>query len=450
MKSINPNDAELRAYYEKNKEALKDSIPEQRKASYILIDSAKVANAFKPTNDDLQSYYKAHQEEFRVPESVTVSHILIKAPPPGPDGKPDQKGVDAAKAKAQDVLKQLKGGASFAELAKKFSDDKVSAKNGGSLGPITPGRTAPEFDKAAFSLSKGQTSDVVQTMFGFHIIRADDKTQAHMKTLDEVKAQIEPIVARQKAQSEIERLARTLEAESRTNGMEKAAASHGLQVSNTDFFSRNDNVPVVGNAAPFMDAVFANKPKSPPIAVAVPQGMAVVQTADVKPPATPTFEQAKDRLTQQFKQERAQTSIAQKLQELSDRARSEHNLRAAAKAVGATVKTSDLVTPAQQVPDIGPMSGQAGIVFELKPGEISNPVPAGRGGAVLQVVEKQEPPPAEFEKSKQQIRDQILGQKRSEVLELFVADLRKRMEKDGQIKVNDKLLARVTTPTSGE
>jgi len=153
-------------------------------------------------------------------------------------------------------------------------------------------------------------------------------------------------------------------------------------------------------------------------------------------------------LAQQFKQERAQTLLVQRLQELSDRARAEHNLKAAAKAVGATVKTSDLVTPSQQVPDLGAMSGDASVVFDLNKGEISNPVPAGRGGAVMQVLEKQEPSPADFDKSKQQIRDQLLAKKRNEVLELFVSNLRQRMEKDGQIKINEKLLAQVTKPSS--
>ncbi len=442
-KTINPNDAELRAYYEKNKDALKDAIPEQRKAAYILVDAAKLANAAKATNDDLSAYYKQHQDDFRVPESVTVSHILIKTPPPGADGKVDSKAVDAAKAKAEDVLKQVKAGGNFAELAKKNSDDKSSAVNGGSLGPITKGRTVPEFEQAAFSLNKGQTSGVVKTSYGFHILKVEDKTSAHQQTLEEVKAQIEPIVARTKAQAEVDRMGRTLEAEARTRGMQQAAASRGLQVTESGYFARTENVPGVSSPQ-FMDAVFANKVKSPPLAVSVPQGVAIVQTVDVKPAATPTFEQVKDKLLTQFRQDRAQQAIAQRLQELADKARSEHNLRAAAKAVGATVKTSDLVTPASQVPDVGAMSGQAAVIFDMKPGEISNAVQAGQSGVVMQLLEKQEPSPADFDKSKKQLRDQLLARKRSEVLELFVANLRQRMEKDGKIKINEKLLAQVT------
>ena len=96
----------------------------------------------------MQSYYNAHQEQFRVPESVTVRHILIRTPPPGPDGKVDPKAVAEARAKAEDILKQLKAGADFATLAKKYSQDTASAPNGGFLGPITRGRTVPEFEKA--------------------------------------------------------------------------------------------------------------------------------------------------------------------------------------------------------------------------------------------------------------------------------------------------------------
>ena len=77
---------------------------------------------------DLQAYYDQHRDEYRVPEQVNVSHILIKTPLPGPDGKVDPKGVEEARKKAEDVLKQLKAGGNFAELAKKYSEDPGSGK----------------------------------------------------------------------------------------------------------------------------------------------------------------------------------------------------------------------------------------------------------------------------------------------------------------------------------
>src|SRR5207253_1456698 len=125
--------------------------------------------------------------------------ILVKTPPAGADGKVDQKAMDDAKAKAEGILKQLKAGAKFEDLAKRNSDDPGSAKNGGSLGWIGRGHTVPEFEKLAFSLPKGGTSELVKSSYGFHIIHVDDKQDAHVKSLDEVKAQIEPLIKQQKA-----------------------------------------------------------------------------------------------------------------------------------------------------------------------------------------------------------------------------------------------------------
>ena len=127
-----------------------------------------------------------------MPEQVNVRQILIKTPLPGTDGKVDQKGVDEAHKKADDALKQLKAGAKFEDLAKKYSEDP-SSKNGGSVGWIKRGGfPVPEVDKAAFSLPKGGTSDVINAGYAFVILRVDDKQDAHLKTLAEVKDQIEP------------------------------------------------------------------------------------------------------------------------------------------------------------------------------------------------------------------------------------------------------------------
>jgi peptidyl-prolyl cis-trans isomerase D len=447
-KQINPTDAELRAFYEKSKAQYANSLPEKRKAVYIPIDQAKLPNPPKVTTEDLQSYYNAHQDQFRIPESVTVRHILIRTPPPGPDGKVDPKAVAEARAKAEDVLKQLRAGADFATLAKKYSQDTASAPNGGFLGPVTRGRTVPEFEKSAFSTPKGQISGIIQTDYGFHILRVDDKTEAHVKTLAEAKPEIEPIVASDKAKSAVEALSRTVEAEARTSGMEKAAKNHGLQVVDIGYFARSETLPGIGNAPAFMDAAFAAKPMAPPAAVAMPQGFAVLQVTDVKPPATPTYEEVKSRVEQQFRTDRAQAMLSQKTQELSDRARAQHNLRAAAKELGATLRTSEFVTPQGQVPEIGALTGPAAQIFSMKPGEISAPITIARGGLVVMLLDKQEPSMADFAQQKDEIRQQLLQRKQSELFELYLANLRKVGEEKGTIKVYNKEFTRLMAATS--
>ena len=227
LKGLHPADAELKAYFDLNQKNYVNSIPEKRQLQYVVFDTSKLVAQTQVTQQDFQTYYDAHRDEYRVPEQVNVRHILIKSPLPGPDGKVDPKAMDAARAKAQDVLKQVKAGGNFADLAKKYSDDPGSAKNGGSLGFIGKGRTVPEFEKAAFSLPKGGTSDLVQSSYGFHIIHVDDKQDAQLKSVDEVKGQIEPLIKQQKAAQAAQTAAAQLVSQARASSLDKAAAAKG-------------------------------------------------------------------------------------------------------------------------------------------------------------------------------------------------------------------------------
>ncbi len=445
-KGLHPTDAELKAYYQSHISSYTNSIPEKRKIKYALVDTNKVENSVQITPDDLQSYYRQHRDDYRVPEQVKVSHILIKTPLPGPDGKVDEKGVAEAQRRAEDLLKQLKNGAKLEDLAKKYSEDPGSAKEGGSLGWIGKGQTVPEFEKTAFSLPKGQTSDLVKSSYGFHIIRVDDKQEAHVKSLDEVKAEIEPALKHQKAQQIAQRQAEALLRDARAQGvgLDAAAAKQNIPVITTDFFARRDMLPGLGPSQQFMEAVFAAQEKSPPDAATTSQGSAVFELLGIKPPATPTFEEIRSRVEDEFKNEQSRTLLAQKVQELSDRAKAAHDLRKAAKELGATMKTSDLVLPDGQVPDVGSMSGQASVAFTMKPGEISGPINSGSDGVVLQVLENQQPTDTDYAAKRDQIRDQLLQGKQQERFALFVSNVVDEMTKSGKIKRNQEELKALT------
>ena len=438
-KSVNVDDSELRAFYEKNQQQFANTIPEQRKVKFVAVDPAQLPNPAKASNEDLQGYYRQHAAEFRVPESVKVRHILIKLPLPGPDGKVDSKQAEAARAKAQDVLNQLHKGGDFAALALKYSDDIATAKDGGSVGQLVLGSgSAPAIEKVAFGLAKGQSSDLIPTDYGFEIIRVDDKSSAHARSFEEVRPEIEPIVAAQKNQKVAEQLAHTVESQAKANGLEKAAASNGLHVQESGYISRNDSLPGIGASPQFADAVFGMKANAPAVSIALSRGFAIAEVTDVKPPATPSFEQVKDRLVVQLKQQKAEAMLAQKCQELADKAHASHNLREAAKAVGATVKTSDLVTPDGQVPDIGQISSSAPQVFEMKPGDISPAINLGQKGVVIALTEKQEPTDADFASVKDRVKASLLERKRTEAEEVFIASLRDRLEKEGRIIIDKK------------
>jgi len=443
LKGLHPADEELKAFYERNKATYNNSIPERRQIKYVVVDSAKISAATTVTDQDLQAYYDQHREEYRVPEQVKVSHILIKTPLPAPGAKEDEKAVADARAKAEGVLKEVKAGGDFAKLAEKYSDDPGSAKSGGDLGWIGRGRTVPEFEKAAFSLGKGQTSDLVKSSYGFHIIHVEDKQEAHLKTLAEVKSEIEEKVKQQKVARATETAANALLSQTRTDGFDKAAAAKGQAAVTTEFFSRSDRLPGLAANPQFMDAVFNEADKAPPDVVQVPQGYVVFQMLAIKPPATPTFEEIRSRVESEFKNERAAFLLQQKTQELSDRAKAAHDLKKAAKDLGATVKTSDLVPPDGQVPDVGSMTN-ASAIFALKPGEISAPITAGGNGVIAQLLEKQVPTDQEFTAKKDEIRQSLLQAKQNDLFGLFVTNLRKDMEKSRRLKVNQEEMKNLT------
>jgi len=437
-KGLHPTDEELKAFYETHKGSYANSVPEKRKVKYAIVETGKAAADVQVTSDDLRTYYDQHRDQYRKPEQVKVSHILIKTPLPGPDGKVDEKGVAEARHRAEDLLQQLKSGAKLEDLAKKYSEDTGSAKQGGSLGWIGKGQTVPEFEKTAFSLSKGQMSDLVKSSYGFHIIRVDDKQEAHVRTLDEVKPEIEPVIKHQKGQQIAQKKADALMKQARTQGLDAAAATLGVPVITSDFFSRKDNLPGLGPANQFMDAVFASAENSPPDMAPASQGITVFQLLGVKPASTPTFEEIRSRVEDEFKNERSSTLLSQKVQELSDRAKAEHDLKRAAKELGATVKTSDFVLPDGQVPDVGSMSGQAAVAFTMKPGEISGPISSGANAVVLSVLENQQPTDADFTAKRDQIRDQLLLGKQEERFKLFVSSLVDEMTRSGKIRRNEE------------
>jgi len=442
---IKPTDAELKAFYQQNKQQYVNSIPEKIKAKYILIDTSKLEQQVTITPAELEQYYHENQDEYRVPETVTVRHILIKTPTPDANGKVDQKAVDAARAKADDIEKQLKAGADFAELAKKYSEDPGSAKDGGLLPPLTRGRTVPEFEQAAFNTPVGQTTGVIRTSYGFHIIRVEAKQQARLKPLDEVKAEIEPILKKQQAAAEAQSEASTIQTLARTAGLDKAAQERNLSVTTTGLVAQTDQLPAIGSAPEFMTALFGAQKNGPPAIAATPVGYAVYQVTDIQPPQTPTFEQVKNKVEQQFKDQRAQQLLAQKTQELADRAHSEHDLEKAAKEAGVTVKTSDLVGRDAQLPELGALSGPASVIFTMQVGEITGPIQAGANGAVLKVLEVQEPTAAQIQQDWDKAKDSLLEQKREEYENLYVENLRSMLEKEGKIKINKKEMERVTS-----
>jgi peptidyl-prolyl cis-trans isomerase D len=433
-KQINPTDAELQAFFKQSAARYKDAVPETRKLAYIALNQTDVpGGAPVVPEQQIQQYYQSHQKDYQVPEEVKVRHILIKV-----DAGADAKVDAAAKQKAEDLLKQIKGGADFAALAKANSDDPGSKEQGGELGMIQRGVTVPSFEKAAFGLAPGQISDVIKTQFGYHIIKVEEKQTAHLKPLDEVKAQILATLTRQAEADQQASFAQQLATEAAKSGLAKTAEAHHLQVVTTDYVPQNAVLPGLPDGAKLLGLAFSAKPGAAPQVSSTGDGFAVFQIQDAKPAHAPTFEEYKTHLVDDFREQQLPQLLARKTNELADKAHAENNLAQAAKEVGATLKSSDMVGHTGQVPDIGDLSTSAPDLFDLKVGQISKAINTGHSGIVAKIGDKQEPTPDEIAKNFDMTRESLLNERREQMFAVFVTALTDRYEKSGGIHMNKR------------
>ena len=196
---------------------------------------------------------------------------------------------------------------------------------------IQRGVTVPAFEKAAFGLQPGQISDVIKTQFGYHIIKVEEKQTAHLKSLEEVKAQILATLTRQAEADQQASFAQQIATEAAKSGLAKTAEAHHLQVVTTDYVPQNAVLPGLPDGAKMLTMAFSAKPGAAPQVSSTGEGFAVFQVADSKPAHAPTFEEYKTHLVDDFREQQLPQLLARKTNELADKAHAENNLAQAAK-----------------------------------------------------------------------------------------------------------------------
>jgi peptidyl-prolyl cis-trans isomerase D len=439
-KQINPTEAELQAFFSKNSARYANAVPEERKITYFTFTADQIpGGAPKVSDAEVQAYYNAHKAEYEVPEQSRSRHILIKYP--GGAAKSDAE----AKAKAEDILKQIQGGANFADEAKKYSEDS-SKDQGGELGFARRGTMVPEFDNDIFTAKVGDVK-LIHTQFGYHIVQVEERQTAHSQPLSEVLPTIQATLIRQKESQSEAAYAQQLANEAQKNGMAKTAADHHLTLVTTDPLKSNEIIAGLPDPTQVMTKAFASQLNGAPQFASTGEGYAVFQVTGIVGAHAPTFAAYKDQIAKDYADQKLPQLLNQKTQELADKAKASGDLAKAAKEVGATVKTSDLVGEAGQVPDFGQVGSVAPQLFTMNVGAISGPIDAQRTGVVAKIVDKQEPSADEIAKNLDQTREQALDQRREEAFGIFVSSTEDRFKKAKLIVVNTKAAG---IPTEGQ
>ncbi len=432
-KTINPSDSDLEAFFKSNAARYATAVPEERKITYFAFTPSQIPGGVpQPTQQQIQQYFNAHQSEYSVPEQARSRHILISVPA-GADAAKDA----AAKAKAEGILKQLQAGGNWAELAKKDSDDPGSKDAGGELGFAQRGRMVPEFDAALFSQKIGDIK-IVKSQFGYHILQVEERSTAHAQSLSEVQPTIQATLLRQDEAQAEENYATALTSEAIKNGLDKTAAAHHLDVVTTPFVGAQGVIAALPDGSSLLSKAFASKQGDPPQFAPTGEGFAVFQVTGVAAAHAPAFADWKSHVLEDYRDEKLPGLLEQKTLQLSEMAKSENDLNKAAKALGATVKTSDLVGLTGQVPDLGQVGQVAPQLFDMAPGNISGPINAQRTGVVVKLTDKQEPTADEIAKNLDQTRDELLQERRGEAFNVFMSGVLDDYKKHNRIRMNTK------------
>lgn len=192
---VKPTDAELEAFYQANQALFQ--APEQASIEYIVLDIDAVRKTIKLNEQDVRSYYEQNAARLSGPEERRASHILISVAKDAPAAERQK-----ARERAQELLAQArKAPDSFAQLARKHSQDPGSAPNGGDLDFFSRGAMVKPFEDAAFALKKGEISEVVESDFGFHVIRVTDIKAPKQKSFAELRASLEDDLKNQQARA---------------------------------------------------------------------------------------------------------------------------------------------------------------------------------------------------------------------------------------------------------
>jgi peptidyl-prolyl cis-trans isomerase D len=425
------SDAEVASYFDGHKNDFK--IPEKRKIRYLLIDIDAVRAKVTIPPADVERAYNNGIDQYTTPEQVRASHILLKT-----EGKDDA----AVKAKAEEILKQARAGADFADLAKKNSEDDASAKNGGDLDYFGRGRMVPEFDAAVFAMAPGQISDLVKTQYGYHIIKLVDKKTATTRTLADVRQQITDQLAYERAQAQAADLSTALEKQiSKPADLDKAAKAQGLTVQESGFFARDEPILGLGPSPEAANRAFEMKQGDVAGPLRASRGFVFETLVAKQDPYVPKVEEVKDKVREEVIKQKAREASRQKASEIAAKLKSAPDFEKAAKAAGLEAKTTDLIARDAPIPDLGAAPAVEDAAFKLAVGAVSDPIPTDTGTAVIKVLEKKEVTTEEWTSSKDRFREELLTDRRNRFFSAYMVKAKQKMK----IDVNRETLQRAVS-----
>lgn len=326
--TVTVTDDEIAAYYEQNPQAF--SRPEQVSVEYLELSVDELASGVTLDESELRSYYDEHRNSYSKPEQRRASHILVTV-----DADADDAAVEEARNRAEDLVKRIRAGESFADLAREYSGDSGSAKEGGDLGLFGKGVMEPAFETAAFAMAEGEVSDPVRTDFGFHIIKVAEIKPGTTPSFEEIHEQLAADYRRQQAEKQFYDAAEQLANLSyeHPDSLEPAAEQLGIAIKTTPLFGKQGGEGIAANpkvvAAAFSQEVLEQGYNSEPIELS-PVHMVVVRKKEYIPEQLQPLAEVKEKIAGLLRGEKARDAAYADAEKIVQRAAKGEDIEALA------------------------------------------------------------------------------------------------------------------------
>ena len=415
-------DEELLTYYSQNRQNYE--LPEQREIQYIQV-SFKLQEVTL-TEQQIQTRMASISEI----QEVRASHVLISTTEnPEAEAK--------ARREAEELLREVRAGADFAEIAKKHSDDKASGAKGGDLGFFERGRMVPEFEEVAFSLDPGQIGHLVRSQLGFHIIKVTDARKIDRRALAE--SQLRQEEERRTALN----LATKIRYQARSGtSLEVLAEQNELEVEKSPFFGLGDVISALTVRSDFNQQVFTLRQGE---VMEAPyntgDGFLVAKLTGTKDPEEADFKSVKEHVLRDFKSSRGEELAREKAFTLSKAAQKGSGLRKAAGKARIKVTATNLFKRDTSIDDkLGLAREIHELAFRMEKGEVGPPVSVSNNYVVFEIAGKKQIDESKFEQEKLKLREELTQQKRGEFFAAWMQKVVQNLHEENRIEINNKLV----------
>jgi len=447
---IQSTDQDLHAYYDSHKDSYRIDEP-QKKIRYVFINQEKVGEKLQIPDKDLQDEYNKLPAEGKE-AGVKVQQILLKVARKDLDAQVEQKAKDLI-AKARGANGQVTEQA-FSDLAKGNSEDTATAKNGGFLAhPFKKNPNKPDalYDRIA-DMQPGEVFDIpIRYAGNFYILRRGDSVA---KTFEQAKPELLVSLRNRRGYAAAAALAqRAVDSLKKSHDPQKVAQELAAEanmspadmVRETPYIKPGDDVPNIGSNQQFENAIEPlNNLNDVGERTGIKSGFAIPMLVDKKDPRVPDYDEVKDRIAKDYKQEKAKEQLDQKARELASSANSAADLKAAAEKAGLEVKTEDAYKDGKTIAKLAPSSALDQAIYGLKEGEVTKaPIKVGDDWVVVGVTKRREADLAEFAKQREQLTESALRERQNQVYSDYITAAIARMKSENRIKIYQNVLDRM-------